>query len=98
MHADRGAVHGTYRPVWGWNQGSVVFPLCGLCKLENCTFVAHLREVLLPRAQMGSFPWGASRVLVIVPDHFHIPNYFNQSFSHMDSFLSLVDSPTSYFL
>lgn len=72
--------------------GSVVFPLCGLRKLENRTFVAHLREVFLPRAQMGNCPRGASRLLVIVPDHFHIPNYFNQSFSHMDSFLSLVDS------
>lgn len=72
--------------------GSVVFLLCGPCQVENRTFVAHLREVFLPRAQMGSFPRGASHLLVIVPDHFHIANYFNQSFSHMDSFLALVES------
>lgn len=80
--------------VGGVCSGSVVFPLCGLRKLENRTFfVAHPREVFLPRTQMGDFPWGAWRLLVIVPDHFHIPNYFNQAFSHMDSFLSLVSPP-----
>lgn len=72
-------------------------PLCGPRKLENRTFVAHLREVFLPRTQMGDFPWGASRLLVIVPDHFHIPNCFNQSFSHMDSFLYLMDPPLFFF-
>lgn len=90
----KGGFNGTYRPVWGWNRGppdarpgSVVFPLCGLRKLgkKSHFFMAHLREVFLPRAQMGDVPWGASRLLVIVPDHFRIPNYFNQSFSHMDS-------------
>lgn len=36
---------------------------------------------------LGDFPWGTVRLLVIVPDHFHIPNYFNQAFLHMDSSL-----------
>lgn len=76
----------------------VVFPLCGLRKLENRTFVVHLREVFHPRTQMGNFPQGASRLLVIVPDHFHIPNYFNQSFSHMNSFLSLAYSHPLFLL
>lgn len=64
-----------------------MFPLRGLRKLGKkiALFVAHLREVFLPGAQMGNVPWGASRLLVIVPDHFRIPNYFNLSFSHMDS-------------
>lgn len=45
-------------------------------------------EGLSPHAQMGNFPSGQFvHLLVIVPDHFHIPNFFNQSFIHMDSSL-----------
>lgn len=80
-------------PVWA----VLCFRFVACVNWKIVLFVAHLREVFLPRTQMESFPQGTSRLLVIVPDHFHIPNYFNQSFSHMDSFLSLVRSHPLFF-
>lgn len=47
--------------------------------------VVDLREVFLPARRWEIFPGAPCALLVIVPHHFHIPNYFNQSFSHMDS-------------
>lgn len=70
--------------------GSVCFCAVWPCvKLEN----RHCRgesEGGLPSSHTDGgrdFPWGTVRLLVIVPDHFHIPNYFNQAFLHMDSSL-----------
>lgn len=91
-----GVVSATYRPVWGSNGGP-------LSARSGSRFVACVNwKIALLRRNRGRssslahrweiFPGGAWRLLVIVPDHFHIPNYFNQSFSHMDSFLSLVVS------
>lgn len=45
--------------------------------------------------QMGHFPRGTMCLLVIVPHHFHIPNYFNQSFlTHEFASLACLSPPS----
>lgn len=73
-----------------------VFPLCGLCKLENRTVVANPREVFLLTHRWEIFPGALCVCWFLFQTISTSLIIFNQSFLHMDS--SFYKIPRFFFL